>query len=96
MSVLQGYLKGNLRKKQLIASIVEQFKLNLENTRAPLVEHLKESKENRISIVFYSHVTKLDQKQYFRLSFCYTGLSARWSAKEVIDNFFSKALYRKS
>ena len=40
MSVLQGYLKGDLRKKQLIASIIEQFKLNLKNTRAPLVEHL--------------------------------------------------------
>ena len=52
MSVLQGYLKGDLRKKQLISSIVEQFKLNLENTRAPLVEHLKESKENSISIIF--------------------------------------------
>ena len=52
MSVLQGYLKGDLQKKQLIASIVEQFKLNLENTRAPLMEHLKESKENRISIIF--------------------------------------------
>ena len=39
MSVLQGYLKGALLKKQLIASFVEQFKLNLENTstfgRAP-------------------------------------------------------------
>ena len=52
MSVLQGYLKGALRKKQLIASFVEQFKSNLKNTRAPLVEHLKESHENSISIIF--------------------------------------------
>ena len=51
MSVLQGYLKGDLRKKQLIASIIEQFKLHLENTRVPLVEHLKESKENSIRII---------------------------------------------
>ena len=33
MSVLQGYLKGALWKKQLIASFVEQVKLNLENIR---------------------------------------------------------------
>ena len=33
MSTLQGYLKCALRKKQLIASFVEQFKLNLENAR---------------------------------------------------------------
>ena len=52
MSVLQGYLKGDLRKKQLIASIVEQFKLNLKTTRAPLVEHPKEIEENSISIIF--------------------------------------------
>ena len=52
MSVLQGYLKGSLRKKQLIASFVEQFKLNLENTRVPFVKHLKESHENCISIIF--------------------------------------------
>ena len=44
MSVLQGYLNGALLKKQLIASFVEQFKLNLENTRAPLVEHLMAAK----------------------------------------------------
>ena len=31
MSVLQGYLKGALRKKQSKASFIEQFKLNLEN-----------------------------------------------------------------
>ena len=52
MSVLQGYLEGDLRKKQLFASIVEQFKLNLKNTRPPSLEHLKESKENSISIIF--------------------------------------------
>ena len=52
MSVLQGYLKGAPRKKQLIITFVEQFKLNLENTRAPLVEQLKESQENSISIIF--------------------------------------------
>ena len=44
MSVLQGYLKGALLKKQLIASFVEQFKLNLENTRAALVEYLMAAK----------------------------------------------------
>ena len=33
MPVLQGYLKGALWIKQLIASFVEQFKLNLENIR---------------------------------------------------------------
>ena len=33
MFALQGYLKGALRKKQLIAPFVEQFKLNFENTR---------------------------------------------------------------
>ena len=33
MSALPGYLKGALWKNQLIASFVEQFKLNLENTR---------------------------------------------------------------
>ena len=44
MSVLQGYLKGALLMKQLIASFVEQFKLNLENTRAPLVEYLMAAK----------------------------------------------------
>ena len=96
MSVLQGYLKGDLQKKQLIASIVEQFKLNLKNTRAPLVEHLKESKENSISIIFKSYVTKFDQKQLLDFLFCYTGLYAGWSVKEVIDNFFCKAFYRKS
>ena len=53
MSVLQGYLKGDLRKKQLIPSVVEQFKLNLENTRAPLVEHLKESKKT-VKALFFS------------------------------------------
>ena len=53
------YLKGALRKKQLIASFVEQFKLNLENTRAPLVEHLKENHENSISIIFKSHIYKI-------------------------------------
>ena len=46
MSTLQGYLKGALRKKQLIASIIEQFKLNLENTRC---------------IDFQFHVAKLSQ-----------------------------------
>ena len=30
---LQGYLKGALQRKQLIASFVEQFKLNFERTR---------------------------------------------------------------
>ena len=30
MSALQGYLKGALRKKQLVTSFVEQFKLNFE------------------------------------------------------------------
>ena len=33
MFALQGYLKGALRKKQSIASFVEQFKLNFENKR---------------------------------------------------------------
>ena len=33
MFALQRYLKGALRKKQLIASLVEQFKLNFGNTR---------------------------------------------------------------
>ena len=33
MSALQGCLKGALLKKQLIASFVQQFKLNFENTR---------------------------------------------------------------
>ena len=48
MSILQGYLKGALRKKQLTASFVEQFKLNLENIRALLVDN----HENSISIIF--------------------------------------------
>ena len=43
-----------------------------------------------------SHATKFDQKQYFRLRFCYTCLYARWPAKEAIGNFFFKALYEKS
>ena len=46
MSALQGYLKGALRKKQLIASFVEQFKLNFENTRC---------------IDFQLHVAKFNQ-----------------------------------
>ena len=33
MSALQGYLKGGPWKKQMIASFVEQFKLNLKNIR---------------------------------------------------------------
>ena len=33
MSALKSCLKGALRKKQLIASLVKQSKLNLENTR---------------------------------------------------------------
>ena len=32
-SVLPGYLKGALWKKQLITSSVKQFRLNLENIR---------------------------------------------------------------
>ena len=46
MSVLQGYLKRALWKKQSIASFVEQFKLNLENIRC---------------IDFQFHVAKLSQ-----------------------------------
>ena len=33
MSVLQGYLRSALWKKQLIASFIEQLKLNPENIR---------------------------------------------------------------
>ena len=58
MSVLQGYLKGVLLKKQLIASFVEQFKLNLENTRAPLVEHLMTAKQKSVdSFLFCKIIT---------------------------------------
>ena len=85
MSALQGYAKGALRRKKLIASFVKQFQLTLENTRcfefqfhaaklsqwkciirvsttqdyvqlmqlmASLVEYLKESHQNSISIIF--------------------------------------------
>ena len=54
MSTTQDYVQGALRKKQLIAHFVE---------------HYKESHDNGISIIFKSHVTKFDQKQYFRLFF---------------------------
>ena len=46
VSALQGYLNGVLRKKQLIASFVEQFQLTLENTGC---------------FEFPSHVAKLSQ-----------------------------------
>ena len=46
MSVLQGYLMGALRKKQLIGSFIEQFKLSLKNIRC---------------IDFHFHVAKLSQ-----------------------------------
>ena len=54
------------------------------------------TKEATDGIIFQSHATKFDQKQYFRLRFCYTCLYARWPAKEAIGNFFFKALYEKS
>ena len=54
------------------------------------------TKQATDGIIFQSHATKFDQKQYFRLRFCYTFLYARWPAKEAIGNFFFKALYEKS
>ena len=56
---------------------------------------LKEIHENSISIIDQSHATKFDQKQYFRLSFCYTCLYVGWLAKEAIDHFFFKAINKK-
>ena len=68
MSALQGYLKGALLKKQLIASFVQQFKLNFGNTRC---------------IDFQFHVAKFSQQRLMQ-SVYYTRLCTRCSTKEVI------------
>ena len=73
MSALQGYVKGALRRKQLIASFVEQFKLNLENERC---------------LEFQFHVAKLSQYRCFMQLFYYTGLCTGCFTKEAIDCFF--------
>ena len=72
MSVLQGYLKTALRKKQLIASFIEQFKLNLEN---------------KSFIDFQFYVAKLSQQRCFIQSDYYTRLYAGCFTKEAIDSF---------
>ena len=51
MSALQNYVKGGIRRKQLIASFVEQFQLTLGNTRC---------------FEFYFHVAKLSKYKCIR------------------------------
>ena len=55
------------------------------------VEHLKKSHENIKSIILQSHVSNLDQKKNSKFSYCYTGLGAGSSVKEVTDSFFRRA-----
>ena len=92
----QFHIAKLIQQKCIIQVSTTQDYVQLMQLMAFLVEHLKESHENSISVTFKSHVIKFDQKQYFRLNFCYTGLYAGWSVKETIGNFFCKALYRKS
>ena len=80
MSALQDYLKGALRKKQLIASFVEQFKLNFESTRC---------------IDFQCLVAKFSQQRFMQFVY-YTRLCTRYSREEAIDSFFRKAPKRKA
>ena len=44
------------------------------------------------SIVFQSRVSKLDQKKYFKFSYCYTDLDAGCSTKEAIGSLFRREL----
>ena len=59
MSALQGCVKATLRRKQLIASFVEQFKLKLEKTKG---------------IGFQFHVAELSLERCSIQSVYYTGL----------------------
>ena len=79
MSALQGYLKGALRREQMIASLVEQFNIILENT---------------IWVDFQFHVAKLSQYRCFIQSVFYTRVCTGWSKKESIDRsvFFLECL----
>ena len=43
-----------------------------------------------MKIVFQSHVSNLDQKNYSKFSYCYTGLGAGNSTKEAIIASFVK------
>ena len=60
MSGLQGYVKGALPRKQLIAFFVEQFQLTLKNTGC---------------FEFQFHVGKLSYKKCIIQGAYYTGLS---------------------
>ena len=64
---------GRSIKKQLKASLGEQFKKRHDN-------HKK--------IIFQSHVSDLDQKKYSKFSYCYTGLGTGCSTKEAITASF--------
>ena len=59
MSALRGYVKGPLRRKQLINSFVEQFQLTLENTKC---------------FEFEFHVAKLSLYKCIIQGVCYAGL----------------------
>ena len=57
MSALQGYVKATRRRKQLIASFVEQFNLKLEKTRVFCFQfHIAKLNLERCSIqsVYYT------------------------------------------
>ena len=68
---------GRSIKKHLIAYFREQFKKNHGKIK---------------SITPQPHVSKLDQKEYSKFSYCFAGLGTGCSTKEAFDNFFRRAL----
>ena len=79
--IIQDYLQGALRKKQLIASFVKHFTENDENT---------------ICIVFQFHNPKLRREGCSKPYVYYARLCRVRSAKEQNDSVLSRALLRKS
>ena len=90
--------------KQLIASFVEQFKLNLENIRFidfqfHVAEGAVDSFSCRASLrkamktsFFSLMLVNLIKIKYSALSYCYTDLGASCSTKEATGSFFRRAL----
>ena len=74
-------MQDGLRKKQWITFFVKHFTENHENT---------------ICIRFPFHNPKLSQEGCLKRYIFYKRLCTGCFAKEAIDSFFNKVLYRKS
>ena len=71
------YALSTLQKQHVIAFLLEQFKGSHENIK---------------SIIYQSHVSKVDQNKNSTFSYCCTELSAGRSTKKTNDSFFRRTL----